>query len=117
MYLMDYLSIGSVPSAEPCIQLGEPDYHRISRLECSTFAKQLQRTFGEPPSGSYFRIKGFDHDFGRYYEVCVVYDLSDPVAEAFAYRVENEMPEEWDAAARMELDAAGYFSIVKKEAA
>ena len=66
----DYISIGATPLDEPCQQLG-PSYDRdLAFAECRAFARQLKRLW---PLGR-FSVKGFDHDFGRYYEVVACWD-------------------------------------------
>ena len=58
---MDFINIGSTPAEEDCFGVGNP----LGQQECKLFMEQLQREF---PAG-YFAVKGFQHDFGYYYEV------------------------------------------------
>lgn len=67
--MRDYISIGSTPNDEQCVQVGEENYYERSQLECKTYIKQLERVYGTPPPGSYFKTAGYPHDFGTYYEV------------------------------------------------
>lgn len=94
--MQDYLSIGSVPSGEDCAQVGEEDYHVKAITECRRFLDLIKRTVGEPPEGAKLGIKGFEHDFGTYYEVVVYYDVDDEAATSYAYKVESEAPQNWD---------------------
>jgi hypothetical protein len=104
--MRDYLSIGSVPAGEDCVQVGTKDYCERAKKECRAFAGQLLRRFGEPPTGVSFAVKGFPHDFGTYYEVVVYFDDKIKAAIEYAFRVENNMPEYWDETAKKELAKA-----------
>lgn len=81
---MDFINIGSTPAEEDCFGVGNP----LAQQECKLFMAQLEREF---PAG-YFAVKGFPHDFGRYYEVV-------------AYLSENEADEDQNQAA---YDAEGH---------
>lgn len=102
--MLDYLSIGSTPAAEPCAQLGKDNYAAMARKEGKAFINQLKRVCGEPPAGAYFKLKAFPHDFGTYYEVCVMFSDQDEEAIEYAYKVEAETPEYWDEEAKQELN-------------
>lgn len=106
--MRDYLNIGSSPHGEDCAQVGSDDYNPRMRAETTAFVHQLQRMFGAPPYGAAFRVKGFPHDFGSYYEVVVAFDDAVEDSVKFAYQVENNTPESWDDEARKELAAAGF---------
>jgi len=97
--MLDYINIGSVPCNEDCSQVGTEDYHRLSRIECKVFQRQLERTF---PLAS-FKVKTFPHDFGSYSEVVAVYDVDDEASLKFALEAESNTPESWDAEAVTEL--------------
>jgi hypothetical protein len=64
----------TVPSDEPCVQIGEDNYSKWSRLEAYTLIEQLIRQLGEPPSLTFFKVISCSHDFGTYYDVAIVYD-------------------------------------------
>lgn len=99
----DYLTLGCTPSSEDCAQVGRDDYEPLMRRETRAYIAQLRRQFGPEPPGAALRTKGFPHDFGTYHEVCVVFDDSNEAAVEWAYKLDNEMPESWDAEARAEL--------------
>ena len=102
---MDYLDLGSAPSDENCAQLGVDDsYEARARRECRALIGQLKRLCGDPPPGARFRIMSNSHDFGTYYSVAIEYDPNDEDAVAYAYRCDEESPDQWDLAARLELD-------------
>ena len=97
------LYLGPTPAEEPCAQVGRPNYREQALKECRAYMRQLVRVFGEPPSGARFALTSEAHDFGTYYEVVVQYDVQDEETSAFAFRVEANLPIEWDAQAREEL--------------
>ena len=94
--MKDFLNIGSTPPAEDCEQLG-PDYDvQKAKEECQRYIDLLRKTLGDEPEGARLAIKGFDHDFGRYYEVvCYYYDDNQESVD-YAYRCEGEGPENWE---------------------
>lgn len=94
---MEYLNIGSTPAGEDCLPVGHPG----ARRECSIFARQLKREF---PEGD-FRVKGFEHDFGRYYEVVAYYIEGEP-SESSAFEAEGNASESWDEQSLQELREA-----------
>ena len=109
----DYLTIGSTPPEEECAQVGCENYETLAKEECRRFKRQLEHKFENYawsyenadgievsvvgiPKGASFVIKGFPHDFGRYYEVVVKYDTDSEEAEQFAYIVEGNTPAKWE---------------------
>ena len=98
---MDYLEIGPSPALEECAQVGSDDYANRTRKECRAFINQLRRTFGLEPAGAKLFIKANPHDFGTYYEVACRFE--DEASQEYAIKLENEMPERWDAEAKTEL--------------
>lgn len=105
--MREQLSLGPTPSGESCQQMGSPEYDSTkARAECRAFINQLGRVFGPPPEGASFRIKSNPHDFGSYLDVNVEYDENVAPSIDYAYKVEANTPEEWDAAARVELGIA-----------
>ena len=101
--MRDYIEISCTPAAEDCEQLG-PNYNESrARAECRAFINQLRRMFGEEPGTARLRIKSNAHYFGNYLEVQCVFDDNDEAAQEYAYKLESEMPESWDAEARVEL--------------
>lgn len=101
--MINYITIGSSPCDEPCAQVGSENYHENARKEGKAFINQLRRQFGPEPASASLRIKGFPHDFGTYHEVVCYYDSSDDVGADYAFRLESEMPAEWDQQAKQEL--------------
>ena len=85
----DYINIGSSPHSEECAQLGSPEYHEKATEECQKFAEQIVRHYPPPPYAR-VRTKWFDHDFGSYAEVVVLYHEDDEKATQYAYMVEND---------------------------
>ncbi len=105
---LEKLYLGPTPAEEDCAQVGRPNYRDQALKECRAYMRLLKRVFGEPPSGGRFALTREAHDFGTYYEVVIQYEEQDEEASAFAFRVEANLPAEWDAQARAELglDAA-----------
>lgn len=93
----------TTPPMETCAQVGSEDYFAHARLEAQIFIRQIRRTLGPEPPGARMRIKASPHDFGSYLTVTVDFDPNDPVTVAYAWRCDEQMPEEWDDEARIEL--------------
>jgi len=98
--MSEFMELGPVPCNEECAQVGSDDFYERARKEYSAYKHQLERMF---PNCN-FRIKSFPHDFGTYYEVCVVYDENDEKATERALEVEGNLPENWDDEAKKELN-------------
>lgn len=99
----DYINIGPSPCGEDCAQLGSDGYAEKARKECNAFREQLRRQFGPEPEGAELRVKGERHDFGTYYEVvCYFWDNNEKAME-YAFKLEGETPELWDAEAKAAL--------------
>jgi hypothetical protein len=70
---MDYLVIGSNGFA----QVGDPDYFTKAKIELRILFEFLQTNYPVPEefaSKAYYYIKAFNHDFGTYHEVVVIFD-------------------------------------------
>ena len=102
--MRDYITIGSTPYEEDCAQVGSANYPERSRVECRAFKEQLLRIFGEPPEGADIGVKSFDHDFGTYREVVCYYDEDEEESVRYAFKLEEEIPTQWDNEARVLLD-------------
>lgn len=106
---MEYIELGSAPAEESCAQVGSEDYERAARRECAVYKRMLERLFPIPEGFTCrYTVRRFPHDFGSYFEVCIGFSARDsngfssaPVD--FAYRVERETPDRWDAIAQYEL--------------
>lgn len=95
----EYIELSSVPVTESCAQVGADDYHERSLLECRVYRSQLERQFPiseELGSDVYYKIKSFPHDFGSYREVVIYYNTDNDAAVEYAYKVEGDLPENWD---------------------
>lgn len=92
-----YETLGSVPANEECAQVGTDFYDVLSRIECDAYKHQLERVFGDQiRDGTYFGIKSFSHDFGRYHEVCFLFDDDDDSMNESFYLVDSSLPVDWD---------------------
>ena len=70
---MDYLVVGSNGFA----QVGDPDYFTKAKIELQILHEFLQANYPIPDefaSKAYYYIKAFNHDFGTYHEVVVIFD-------------------------------------------
>ena len=70
---MDYLIVGSNGFA----QVGDPDYFTKAKIELRILLEFLQSNYPVPDefaSKAYYHIKAFNHDFGTYHELVVIYD-------------------------------------------
>ena len=108
--MRDYYEIGATPIEEECASVGQADYARRARIECRALINQLYREL--PADAADFielRIKAHGHDFGTYYEVVAYFDDEDEHAESLAMQAGDNLPYQWDDAARAELTAAGYY--------
>ena len=92
----DYLNLGPTPADEPCAQVGEEGYELKARAECQRYIELLRRKFGPEPPGSKLKIRGFQHDFGRYFECIVTYRDGDQEAFDYALKLEEEAPTRWE---------------------
>lgn len=94
--------IGPSPSEESCAQLGDEDYARCARVECTAYIGQLRRVYGPEPEGAELKVGWNSHDYGRYAEVECRADESMPEAVEYAYRIEKGCGR-WDAQALREI--------------
>jgi hypothetical protein len=107
--MKDYLSIGTVPCNEDCTA-NEPTgaYAAAQRREAALFAEQIARHYPEPDQG-YVTVKRFPHEFGSYYETCVVFDDENEAATTWAYNVESDslgVLTQWDEQSRAAMNFA-----------
>jgi hypothetical protein len=93
--MRDYITLGPTPADEPCAQVGEENYSQKARAECRRYIKVFREMFGPEPSGAYLMTKGFDHDFGVYYEVVCYFNSEVPESIDYALRLEDEAPTTW----------------------
>jgi hypothetical protein len=101
----DYLVLEAVPTDEAPADLDARGYAARARQCCAAFIAQVRRQFGPEPQGAALKTRAMPHDVGTYYTVVCYYD--DPEAEAYALRLEADLPACWDAQARQELGLAG----------
>ena len=102
--MREYMTLGPTPCDEPCEQMGPHWDAAKARAEVRVYCAQLVRQF-PACDRVLFGIKRESHDFGTYYEAAVYYDDADDLATEQAYRVERELPQQFDAEAREQLAA------------
>ena len=89
----EIIELGSSPVEEKCVQVSDKnDYIDEMYKECQRYKKMLESWYPE----CCFIIKSNPHDFGVYYEVCVVYHEGDEEELDNALEVEANMPLKWD---------------------
>ena len=95
--MKDYISLGSVPVDEDCVQVSKTDdYLYKMKEECRKYMKQLEGQFPIPEGvEAHFTVKTFPHDFGPYCEVAIIFELDDDKSREFAYNIEDNLPEHW----------------------
>lgn len=106
--MRDYLSIGPVPPAEQCEQVGDNYNSERAYRECSAYRAQLRRELGPEPPGAHLAIKRFNHEYGEYIEVVCYYDTDNEVAAEYAYKAEGSGSEYWDDQSKRELGLGFY---------
>ena len=94
---MEYLELGASPANEDCVQVGSDNYRELALEECRRYKRQLIKQFQESYDTGLigFQIKAFPHDFGSYYEVCVLFNEDDEKSCQLAYDVEAQAWPEW----------------------
>ena len=103
--MTDELSLSPTPVGEDCAQLGAQNYQQQAQKECRAFINQLKREFGEPPAYTALKIKRCPHDFGTYLDVVVQFDDRDEASVQYAYKVEANLPENWDEESLKEINS------------
>lgn len=93
--MREELNIGPVPCDEECAQLGEDNYSERAIAECRRYVDLIRKHVGLEPPGVRLKVKGFNHDFGVYYEVVVSYDDGDENGIEYAFKCESEAPTKW----------------------
>lgn len=94
--MREYITLGPTPADEPCAQTADPDYEVKAWQECRRYMELLRRRFGPEPVGARISVKGFHHDYGRYFEVVVYYDTEVPGSVEYAFGIENNVPSSWE---------------------
>lgn len=88
--------LGSAPAAEPCAQVGDPDYARDARVECRAFIEAIRKVCGREPAGAQLVVRGQGRNDGEaYYEVALVYDADDEWAARYAAHCDARAPATW----------------------
>ncbi len=70
---MDYLYVGSNGFA----QVGDPYYFEKNKIEMNYLLKLIREKFPIPDQLKglcYFKVKAFEHDFGTYHEIVLIYN-------------------------------------------
>ena len=111
--MMDYMDlVQTTPSDERCMQVGEDNYLKFSRIEAHAYISQLKRSFGSPPAGSRFCIVRCPHDAGTYLDIRYWYDDEEQAHVEYMIEIERGT-DKWDEEALQELEANDYPLIAK----
>ena len=104
--MREYLTLGGTPYSEDCVQVSNTeDYLPAMTKECYRFMKMLDKRFPIPVGvDAHFGIKSFSHDFGTYKEVCLFYEDTSYLNQAFASFVDDNIPETWTDEAVLTFD-------------
>lgn len=91
--MRDYLSLGSTPCNEECAQLGSDGYREQARKECGAYKRQLQRIVDAKgatvPEDFTLAVKGFQHDYGTYFEVVAYFESEEGGGDRLRPRSEH----------------------------
>jgi len=93
-----YLSIGTAPVDEDCIQVNkEKPYLDLMKLEALRYILLLKKLFPLcKEKFCSFAIRYEQHDFGTYLEVVVIYHSDIAESEEYAYEIEGNLPKKWN---------------------
>ena len=92
--MYDFLELGPSPSDESCVQVSKGEYEDQMKDECHRYRQMLQKRF--PFAEHMFRVRAFPHDYGRYYEVVILFWSSSEEENKIAWFVEDNLPATWD---------------------
>lgn len=111
--MIHVIRLGTAPTLERGADPRSPDYSQSSAVECRAFRRMLERRWLPPPDHSaVFPILCFAREgglvsaptralYGGSREVCVRFRGA--VGARFAARVEDSLPDRWDAIAQAEM--------------
>jgi len=95
--MKDFVYLGPSPSKEDCAQVGIDDYVLKAREECTRYIELIRKIHGAEPKGAMLKIKYEAHDLGTYLEVICQFEDNYSEAVDYAYKIENESPQTWEA--------------------
>ena len=90
--MRDYMTLGSVPYEEDCIQMGKDG----QKEECRRFVNMLREKFINIPEWASFSVKSNPYESEYYYEAAVTWNDDDEESTQFAFFVESNIPARWD---------------------
>ena len=94
--MKDILYYGPTPVEEDCVQLSDPNYMELAKIECQRFIDLLRSKFGPEPKGARLFIKSQPYDFGAYMEVVCQFDTDYPESIQYAYNIDENVPCNWE---------------------
>ena len=90
--MRDYMTLGSVPYEEDCIQMGKDG----QKEECRKFVNMLREKFINIPEWASFSVKSNPYEYEYYYEAAVNWNTEDEESTQFALFVESNIPARWN---------------------
>lgn len=93
------ITVGYGPTSQPPPDFSKAGYHYQSWQQCRAYIGQLHRTFGAPPYGAKLVIAETTDKSGTWYRVVCRFESGDEQARAYALKLQQEPPDNWDAAA------------------
>ena len=90
-----WISLGTSPLDEKCVQVSEGLYLDDMKKEAKRYKSLLDHKIDELDKIS-FRIKTDEHDFGPYLTIDLLYDTDDKESRKQAIYVENNLPLTWE---------------------
>lgn len=104
--MLEKIELGSTPSDEDCIQVGESDYEIRAYAETTAYVNQLYRVYAAAHEGkrspARISVKEFSHDFGAYFEAVVSFQDNNEEQIEAAFWLDNNAPSHWDDEAKQE---------------
>jgi len=98
--MKDYITLGCCPIDETPVMVSKDyDYWGDMQKELERYKELLSKKFPIPSHLEFdvcYRIKWFNHDFGPYGEVVVVFEDSLEEAVEFALNIEGNLPLKWE---------------------
>lgn len=95
--MLQSISLGSAPANEECAQVGSDRYEHRAWAECYKYIQLLRKLCGDVPETiAFLRCRSEEHDFGKYYEVYVLYYDDNEMGVSYAFHLDNNAPLSWD---------------------
>lgn len=101
--MKNYVELGSAPYDETGAQVGQEGYFEQVKKELREFKRMMEVIWPAVNERCWYQVKGFEHDFGKYYELVAVFENDGTESSEWAFMAEKKVPGEWDEKARVIL--------------